>query len=69
MKRRNVFASGMLLPVLLGAGKSLAREVFRIGLTPVFLDDQVEFLKRLRAYLEQALGVPVQFVRVSQRLR
>jgi phosphonate transport system substrate-binding protein len=68
MKRRNVLAAGMLFPALLGAGRSLAREVVRIGLTPVFLDDQVEFLKRWRAYLEQSLGAPVQFVqRTSYR--
>lgn len=34
----------------------------RIGLTPVFLDDQLDFLKKLRAYLSDHLGVPVLFV-------
>ena len=34
----------------------------RIGLTPVFLDDQLDFLKRLRAYLTDRLATPVHFV-------
>ena len=34
----------------------------RIGLTPVFLDDQLDFLKRLRAYLSDRLETPVRFV-------
>lgn len=34
----------------------------RIGLTPVFLDDQLDFLKQLRSYFEQRLGWPVSFV-------
>ncbi len=34
----------------------------RIGLTPVFLDDQLDFLKLLRFYLSDRLGAPVQFV-------
>lgn len=33
-----------------------------IGLTPVFLDDQLEFLKKLRSYLTDRLGVPVGFI-------
>jgi phosphonate transport system substrate-binding protein len=34
----------------------------RIGLTPVFLDDQAAFLARWRMYLEHRLGRPVAFV-------
>lgn len=34
----------------------------RIGLTPVFLDDQLDFLKRLRSYLADRLETPVRFV-------
>lgn len=34
----------------------------RIGLTPVFLDDQLDFLKKLRAYLTDRLATPVHFV-------
>ncbi|NIV38800.1 MAG: PhnD/SsuA/transferrin family substrate-binding protein, partial [Anaerolineae bacterium] len=39
-----------------------AERVIRIGLTPVFLDDQVQVLRDWRAYLETRLGNPVQFV-------
>lgn len=34
----------------------------RIGLTPVFLDDQLDFLKQLRTYFERQLNRPVRFV-------
>lgn len=34
----------------------------RIGLTPVFLDDQLDFLKLLRGYLADRMGMPVRFV-------
>lgn len=33
-----------------------------IGLTPVFLDDQLDFLKQLRTYFERRMGWPVNFV-------
>lgn len=36
--------------------------VLRIGLTPVFLDDQVSFLARWRVWLERRLKRPVAFV-------
>lgn len=39
-------------------------EPIRIGLTPVFLDDQTSFVEDWRAYLERRLGRPVAF---SQR--
>jgi len=40
----------------------------RVGLTPVFLDDQVAFLKRWRVYLEERLERPVVLVqRASYR--
>lgn len=40
-----------------GAGS----QPLRIGLTPVFLDDQDAFLNSWRGYLERRLGRPVQF--------
>ena len=45
-----------LLPVRAETG------VLRIGLTPVFLDDQLSFLTRWRAWLERRLKRPVVFV-------
>lgn len=42
---------------------ALAADPIRVGLTPVFLDDQVSFLRDWRRYLEARLDRPVQFVR------
>jgi phosphonate transport system substrate-binding protein len=68
MNRRDVLAAGLVLPAIVGALENPGRQPFRIGLTPVFLDDQVEFLNRWRRYLEQRLEAPVQFVqRASYR--
>ena len=39
-----------------------ANGVVRIGLTPVFLDDQVSFLRDWQQYLESRLERPVEFV-------
>jgi phosphonate transport system substrate-binding protein len=52
------------LPFLRSAESSAAipASEIRIGLTPVFLDDQLDFLKRLRAYLTDRLETPVRFV-------
>lgn len=49
---------------LLRSAKAAATPVseIRIGLTPVFLDDQLDFLKRLRSYLSNRLETPVRFV-------
>ena len=44
------------------ASKSRAQAQLRIGLTAVFLDDEIRFLLRWRAYLEQRLGRKVEFV-------
>ncbi|MDO8934085.1 MAG: PhnD/SsuA/transferrin family substrate-binding protein [Rhodocyclaceae bacterium] len=44
------------------AGATVARGTLRIGLTPVFLDDQVSFTARWRRWLEEQLGRPVVFV-------
>jgi len=61
--RRRVFlrsalaiAAMPLLPAHAEAG------ALRIGLTPVFLDDQLSFLTRWRAWLERQLKRPVVFV-------
>lgn len=44
------------------ASKSRAQAPLRIGLTAVFLDDEIRFLLRWRTYLEQRLGRKVEFV-------
>lgn len=43
------------------AGTQAHTPAIRIGLTPVFLDDQAAFLKTWKVYLERKLGRPVVF--------
>lgn len=52
----------LALMALLAAGVAAAAQPLRIGLTPVFLDDQVSLLRDWQQDLEQVLGRPVQFV-------
>lgn len=49
----------------LHAAEPPAAPALRIGLTPVFLDDQISFLNQWRDYLERQLGQPVAFVQRS----
>jgi phosphonate transport system substrate-binding protein len=51
-----------LAPSVVFARHIGAQDHVRIGLTPVFLDDQVAFLNRWREYLEANLQKPVDFV-------
>lgn len=44
------------------ADQGSAQRPVRVGLTPVFLDDQVAFLDAWREYLEFHLGRPVEFI-------
>jgi phosphonate transport system substrate-binding protein len=61
-------AAVICLATLLPHAARAEPQPLRIGLTPVFLDDQVAFLNRWRAYLEKRLGQPVVFVqRASYR--
>lgn len=62
-RRRFLAGGGALLaagclPALAGTTKG----ALRIGLTPVFLDDQASFLARWRRWFEEQLGRPVAFV-------
>lgn len=60
--RRFVYAAALpVFPGLQIGAAELTADI-RIGLTPVFLDDQLDFLKKLRGYLTDRLGKPVQFV-------
>jgi phosphate/phosphite/phosphonate ABC transporter binding protein len=63
VKRRSILRAGLAL-MAAGAVRSpiAAQPPLRIGLTPVFLDDQAGFLVRWRVYLETQLGRPVEFV-------
>ena len=61
MNRRDflgLLAAGAALPLTRAGGA----EAVRVGLTPVFLDDQVGFLNTWRGYLERRLERPVEFV-------
>lgn len=66
MRRRQVLqflSCTAALPLLRGTESHAAPATeIRIGLTPVFLDDQLDFLKLLRTYLADRMGVPIQFV-------
>lgn len=60
---RRRFVQGAAAIAALAATRSRAAdEVVRIGLTPVFLDDQMSFLGQWRTWLESKLGRAVAFV-------
>lgn len=63
MRRRAFLASALLVPLCSSAAEP-ARVLgpVSVGLTPVFLDDQVRFLRQWRGYLERRLGREVRFV-------
>lgn len=63
MPLRSAARHALVIALLCFAALAGAAEPIRIGLTPVFLNDQVTFLNRWREYLERELGRPVQFVR------
>lgn len=57
-----LLAAALVFPSSAYSQKSGNGAAVRIGLTPVFLDDQVAFLNVWREYLEQRLRRPVVFV-------
>ncbi len=60
--RRSLLAAALLVSCV-GRGRAADRQApLRIGLTPVFLDDQVAFLNVWRAYLERRLQRQIVFV-------
>lgn len=70
MKRRNLI--GAIGTTLLGSAMPglvvASPRSLRIGLTPVFLDDQAAFLNHWRDYLSERSGLTIQFVqRASYR--
>jgi phosphonate transport system substrate-binding protein len=50
------------LSLALGAGRAVAEDGFKFGLTPVFLSNDLELLAILRAYLTEQIGEPVELV-------
>lgn len=62
-RRRTLLKSVLAVAVMpLQRVGAESNNVLRIGLTPVFLDDQVSFLARWRGWLERHLKRPVAFV-------
>ncbi|RMH45740.1 MAG: phosphonate ABC transporter substrate-binding protein, partial [Alphaproteobacteria bacterium] len=63
MMNRRQFLAGIGAAAALGAPARLrAGAAFRLGLTPVFLDNDALVIDRLRAALGQAMGAPVELV-------
>lgn len=60
--RRRLLQRLALVPALSVLPAHAAREPVRIGLTPVFLDDQISFTIRWRKWFEERLDRPVSFV-------
>lgn len=60
--RRRLLLALAALPAWPASAANGDGAVVRIGLTPVFLDDQVSFLGKWRVWLEQKLGRSVVFV-------
>lgn len=60
--RRRLLVALAALPACPAAASNGDVAAIRIGLTPVFLDDQVSFLGKWRTWLEQKLGRSVSFV-------
>lgn len=54
--------AGLLLPMAARGAETPSNRPLLIGLTPVFLDDQVSFLNDWQVYLEARLQRPVVFV-------
>ncbi len=67
LQRRRFIQSSCATAGLILAGQATAaptagQSEISIGLTPVFLDHQLEFLKQLRSYFSERLSMPVRFV-------
>lgn len=60
--RRSILAAALLAACIARARAEDEAAPLRIGLTPVFLDNQVAFLNRLRSYLERRLQRRVLFI-------
>ncbi len=61
-RRRTLIGALTALAVPVPALARTGRDTLRIGLTPVFLDEQISFTNSWRLWLEQKLGRSVRFV-------
>lgn len=62
ISRRSVLTVAWSVCALGAARAESSLSTLRVGLTPVFLDNQVAFLNQWRGYLQEQLHRPVQFV-------
>lgn len=60
--RRAVLTASLAAPMIVG-GAAVAATPFKFGLTPVLLDSDIALLDQVQAYLEEALGSPVDLVK------
>lgn len=59
--RRAVLTASLASPLIVG--RAAAATPFKFGLTPVLLDSDIALLDQVQAYLEEALGSPVDLVK------
>jgi phosphonate transport system substrate-binding protein len=62
LSRRSILA-GMAGTAIAGSGRARAEAPLSFGLTPVLLDSDIALLDLMQAYLEEALGRPVNLVK------
>lgn len=62
LSRRTIVAAGLGAAWPLASAETAVPTPLRVGLTPVFLDNQVAFLNQWRAFLERELQRPVAFI-------
>lgn len=62
LSRRSIIAASVGAAWSISPSAQPAPTPLRMGLTPVFLDNQVAFLNRWRDYLERQLERPVEFI-------
>lgn len=60
--RRRVFGTGLVAAVLAAPMVARAAPSFRLGLTPVFLDNDAFVIERLRTLLSEAMEEPVELI-------
>lgn len=60
--RRRSFGTGLAAAVLAVPIVARAASSFRLGLTPVFLDNDALIIERLRALFSEAMGEPVELI-------
>ncbi|MEM8635857.1 MAG: PhnD/SsuA/transferrin family substrate-binding protein [Pseudomonadota bacterium] len=60
--RRRAFGTGLAAAVLAAPAVARAAPSFRLGLTPVFLDNDAFVIERLRTLLSEAMGDPVELI-------